>query len=559
MNRRTQLIVASAIVFVCAVLPWAGTLDYPFLHDDRMAVTDNPLLQGPGVDVHGILTTTGWGDIPEYGHVANYRPLSLLTVAATRAAAGLDPVPFRVTNVLVYAAACLMLMALLVALGIRPAIAGIAASWFALHGTHVESVMFIVNREILFATFFYLAGLLIVVRRSAFVDRPAVWGPGALIGLGLVALAGMLCKESAVTMPFAAAAVAVMSRPAGVPVRKRLAPAAVLCGSVAAYLAIRFIALGKLTASVIPWQDNPLVLSDTPARLAGSMKVLLEAARLLVLPHSMTVDYGFDVLGLPGAPPGAPPAVIVAGALLLVATTILLAVLVRRRSAAWIGLAVMAVSYGLVSSIVFPSWIILGERLLTEPSAGLAIALAVGTDVAVTRLSTRQWQKWLAVSLCALFVVWAAVQGALSMDRIPDYRNAESLFQSSLANRPGSTRLHNNIGQVMMESGRWAEAEPYFRAAIAIDPANAEAHNNLGLVLANAGRPAAGATELLEALKHRPNMPAALNNLCILLVNHADYKSALPICEKAVERGGKVSEQLERARAGVAAAPTVAQ
>lgn len=559
MNRRTQLIVASAIVFAFSILPWAGTLDYPFLHDDKMAVVNNPLLEGPGVDVRGIFTSTGWGDIPEYRHVANYRPLSLLTVAATRNVAGLDPVPFRVTNVLIYAAACLMLMAVLTALGIRPLIAGIAASWFALHGTHVESVMFIVNREILFATFFYLTGLLIVIRRSGFASRPADWGPGSLIGLGLVALAGMLFKESAVTMPFAAAAVTLLSRPPGVPVRKRLGPLLVLCMSVATYFAARFVALGRITASVIPWQDNPLVLADTPARLAGSMKVLLEAARLLVLPHNMTVDYGFDVLGLPGAPPGAPPALIAGGALLTVATMVLLVVLIRRRSAAWIGLTVMTVSYGLVSSIIFPSWIILGERLLTEPSAGLAIALAVGTESAVTRLSAQRRQGWLAVSLCSIFVLWAAANAALSIDRISDYRSSESLFQSSLANRPGSTRLHNNIGQAIMESGRWAEAEPYFRAAIAIDPANAEAHNNLGLVLANAGRPAAGATELLEALKHRPNMPAALTNLCILLVNRADYHSALPICEKAAARGGKVSDQLERARAGTKAEPAAAR
>jgi len=181
----------------------------------------------------------------------------------------------------------------------------------------------------------------------------------------------------------------------------------------------------------------------------------------------------------------------------------------------------------------------------------LALAMAAGSGAAVRGLSGTGWQRRVSWAICGVLVLWTGAMAVLTMDRIPDYRDAETLFQSSLANRPGSTRLHNNIGQVLMDSGRWAQAEPYLRTAIAIDPANAEAHNNLGLVLANAGRPAAGAAELVEALKVRPNMPAALTNLCIILASHEDWTSALPFCEKAVRRGGHVQEQLERARAAV--------
>ena len=134
------------------------------------------------------------------------------------------------------------------------------------------------------------------------------------------------------------------------------------------------------------------------------------------------------------------------------------------------------------------------------------------------------------------------------MDRIPDYRSNESLYESSLANRPGSTRIHNNLGKALMDGGQWALAEPHLRAAIAIDPANAEAHNNLGLVLWNAGQPGSAASELIQALNYRPNMPAALTNLCILLVNQGRFDNALPICEKALARGGHVEPQIARCR-----------
>ncbi len=555
------------IVFACAVLPWIDTLNYPFLLDDQMTVVTNPLLAGGRVDVAGIFTSTGWGDVPEYRHVANYRPLSLLTVALTKAVSGLDPVPFRVTNATLYAMLSLMVLCLILSFGTHPAVATLASAWFALHGTHVETVMFVVNREILLASIFYVGGLLMVVRRSGFGQpadrdgepaasqgRQAAWTPVSLAALGLISLAGMMSKESAVTMPFAAAVITLVSRPRGVPVRARVLPVVVLGLSVVAYFAVRYAALGRITATVIPWQDNPLVLTGTTGRLAGAMQVLGEATRLLIAPFNMTVDYSFDVLGLPGPPPGAPWPSIVIGILIIVVTVVAFVVAMRRRSPAWAGILVMGLSWGLVSSIVFPSWIILGERLLTEPSIGLAVAIAAGVEAVRNHVRPRDGRSHSArlatLAVCTILACWALMQGALTLDRTPDFRSGERLYQSSLANRPGSTRLYNNLGNEMMNMGRWAEAEPHLRAAIAIDPANAEAHNNLGLVLANAGRPASGAAEILEALRHRPNMPSALVNLCVLLVYQQDFVSALPFCEKALIRGGNVSKFLDAARSG---------
>jgi len=564
-NRRMKSLAAKSlpflIVFACAVLPWIDTLNYPFLLDDQMTVVTNPLLAGGKVDASGIFTSTGWGDVPEYSHVANYRPLSLLTVALTRAVSGLNPVPFRVTNVALYAILCLMVLWLILSFGAHPAVATLAAAWFALHGTHVETVMFVVNREIMLASIFYVGGLLLVVRRSGFgrsaarddgsagsPGRQAAWTPASLAALGLISLAGMMSKESAVTMPFAAAVITLVSRPRGVPVRARVLPVVVLGVSVAVYFAIRYAALGRVMATVIPWQDNPLVLTGTTGRLAGAMQVLGEATRLLLAPFNMTVDYSFDVLGLPGPPPGAPWPAILTGVLIIVATVVAFVAALKRHSPAWAGILVMALSWGLVSSIVFPSWIILGERLLTEPSIGMAVAIAAAIEAIRVRKAGSPSVATLAA--CTILACWALMQGALTLDRIPDFRSGERLYQSSLANRPGSTRLYNNLGNEMVITGRWAEAEPYLRAAIAIDPANAEAHVNLGLVLANAGRPASGAAEMVEALRHRPNMPSALVNLCILLVSQQDYQSAIPFCEKAQKRGGDVSKFLDAARSG---------
>lgn len=539
------------IVFLAAVIPFAGSFEYPLLHDDNMAVVNNPLVDGRMVDLKAIFSTTGWGDVPEYRHVANYRPLATTTLAVTRYLFGLKPAAFRIANVTLYAAACMLLAGVMLALGFGMLPSAIASTWFALHGTHVETVMFAVNREIILVLLFYLSGLLLVIRRSTLVRAPRRWTARSVAGLAALTLGGLLSKESAITMPFVAAMIVIIERPAERPLKDSVAPIVAMVLAVVFYFIARLMAVGSIDAAAIPWQDNPLVLSAWPQRLAGAMQVLLEAARLLIMPTAMTVDYGFDVLGLPGPLPGTNAAGIAGGAALLVSGLILLVILVARRARAWPGIMIMALSWGLVSSILFPNWIILGERLMTEPSAGMAIGIAAG--LAAIRKSALSWPgiRPAFAAAAAVTFAWNLMLGAIAFDRVGDYTSAEALFKASLANRPGSTRLHNNVGKAMMDDGRWAEAEPWLRKAVEIDPANAEAHNNLALVLGNAGMPGSAIAELQAALTHRPGMPAALANLCIILAAHDHCQDALPICRQARQRGADVDSQIVRCEGAV--------
>jgi Flp pilus assembly protein TadD len=115
------------------------------------------------------------------------------------------------------------------------------------------------------------------------------------------------------------------------------------------------------------------------------------------------------------------------------------------------------------------------------------------------------------------------------------------LFASSLANRPGSTRLHGNLGVALMDAGRWAAADRQLRTALVLDPTNAEAHHNLGLVLASAGRPREAEAEFREALALRPGMRVALAALCLLLEGRDRHEEALPVCDAAARKGADVA------------------
>ncbi len=524
---------AGGVTLVAAILPYAGTLDYPLLHDDQWAITNNPVVT-EDFDLGRIFRTNAWGNQPEYLHTPNYRPLSVLTLAWTHAAAGLDPVPYRATNLVLYALVSVLVLGAVHRLGARPLPAALASCWFALHPVHVETVLQVVNREEMLCALFWLAAVGLAAGRSALVPAPVrkTWTPTSLAALAGATALAVLSKEGGAMIPFAVAGIGLLW-PAGPARIRQVLPPLLASGSVVvAYLALRVAVLGYLGAGAIPWQDNPLVRASTPERLVGAFAVVWEAFRILVTPVDLSVDYGYDALGIPG--PGT--AARAAGGLVAVGLLVFGAVRASRsgRPLAGLGVLVVAVSWAPVSHLAFPSSILLGDRLLLLPSAGLAAAIAGFLSVSPSGFRGR--------AAAALVLLWSFTLLPLSVERTRDWRDAETLFASSLRNRPGSPRLHNNLGLVLLHEGRPVEAEAHLRRALAMDPTNAEAHNNLGLLLAGIGHPGSAAEEFRRALVIRPTMRAAVHNLCLLLTRVGRPEDAGPVCARARVLGVPVED-----------------
>jgi hypothetical protein len=151
-----------------------------------------------------------------------------------------------------------------------------AATWFALHPVHAEAVLFVVNREEVLSSGFYLAALLVLVDRLPLglgPARPPAGTAGTVVGLAALAFLGLLAKETAATLPVTVAvATALWAPPRGL--RRRAIPAVVAPFlALGGYLVLRRAAMGRLLGGDIPWQDNPLVRADLAGRLTGSLVV----------------------------------------------------------------------------------------------------------------------------------------------------------------------------------------------------------------------------------------------------------------------------------------------
>jgi Flp pilus assembly protein TadD len=98
-------------------------------------------------------------------------------------------------------------------------------------------------------------------------------------------------------------------------------------------------------------------------------------------------------------------------------------------------------------------------------------------------------------------------QRAATLDRLMDK------FQAQLRDDPENPILLSNLGMIYIMKKEYEKALTLLQKAIALDPRIPQAHNNLGIVLLELGRVAEARKEFETALKLKPNYESPKKNL----------------------------------------------
>jgi tetratricopeptide (TPR) repeat protein len=113
---------------------------------------------------------------------------------------------------------------------------------------------------------------------------------------------------------------------------------------------------------------------------------------------------------------------------------------------------------------------------------------------------------------------------------------AEKEYREALRLQPDQPATHYNLGALLDEQGRAAEAEKEYRESLRLKPGFPVAHTNLGALLADQGKPAEAEKEYREALRLQPALPEAHCCLGVLLAGQGrpadaekEYREALRI------------------------------
>ncbi|HVJ81546.1 MAG TPA: tetratricopeptide repeat protein, partial [Planctomycetia bacterium] len=456
-------------------------------------------------------------------------------------------------NVLLHLAATLLLFRALTQLTGERGASFVAAAIWAVHPLHVETVAWIAERKGLLANLAW-AGCL-----HAYAVYARSGSRGAFVALHAWMIAGMLSKQSLVTLPFALLLLDWW------PLRKlewKSFPALVkekagLFLLAAIFSAVAFAA--QRQGGALPGLDS-CSLRD---RVENAALAIGEYVNDEFWPCGLAVWYPHwvhvkDLL--------APPSVHLISWL-----AILGGAFGFRRTMPWL---LWGVLWFLGTLLPMAGLVQVGlhgraDRYMDIPSIGVIVATVWGARQAISNVAFRMI---LATTVVAALAGLAVVQvghwrnsfllfrhadavtkgnfvakdqlGLAYLERARgaedqevqtrDLEEAIKLFDEAIALHPGHYPPHNNKGQALALAGRLDEAIASFKQALAVHPSSPEAAANLGIALSQQNKLEEAAKWLEQARDRAPRNDGVLRNLGVIYARQERLAAALAMFEETV-------------------------
>lgn len=421
------------LLAVC--LAYANVLGTPYQFDDY-----NVIVRFPGVHSWG----DWWDGLPH-----GIRPL-LKASYTLDWTLGYGASGFHLTNLIIH-----LLNGWLVYLlsrhycarhsGLPAALPLFVALLFVLHPAHSEAVSYLSGRSASLMTLFYLLGLLAYTHGRQHASAPHLY-----LLTPLCFVAALLCKETAVTFPFALLLwerFALDARPGQL--RAQRTTWAVLLFANLLFLFSETFQSHMLRSA----QFN--TLGGNLATQANGMLWLLQQ---WTLPIWLNIDPDLPLYRNLSAAP-----LPVFGTLMLGGVAWWL----RKQHPGWSFALAWAMLQLLPLYILLPRLDIANERQLYL--VGWPLALALGIE-----LFRQMKADHARLALLTLFLV----AGLLTAHRNLDYRSEITLWQATAQQSPNKARVHNNLGYAWLLAGNKDAARAEFERALQLDPRQAEAAGN---------------------------------------------------------------------------------
>jgi cytochrome c-type biogenesis protein CcmH/NrfG len=108
-------------------------------------------------------------------------------------------------------------------------------------------------------------------------------------------------------------------------------------------------------------------------------------------------------------------------------------------------------------------------------------------------------------------------------------------FRNILAADPGNLNANIELGNLLYDAGRYAEAVPYYRRALELQPTNVNVSTDLGTALYYSGHPDEALAQYERSLQRQPNHPQTLFNIgTVRLEGKQDPAGALEVWNRLV-------------------------
>jgi tetratricopeptide (TPR) repeat protein len=522
---------AVGILLLCAmtIVAYAPAWHGAFLWDDDRYVTHNPLLAAPD----GLSRIWFSLDAP-----SQYFPLTYTVLRLARSIWGLNPTGYHALSLVLHIANAILLWRILLRLKLPGA--WLAAAIFALHPVQVESVAWISELKNVLMGFFFLLTILMWVEYVDPRGRPSRFYYFAALAFYALALSA---KSTACTLP--AALVLILWLGQKRLDRKRLLEIA------------PFVLLAILFGLLAVWWEKYHQGTSTLVALNPIERVLVASRAIwfylgkIFWPSKLTFIYPQWRID-----PANPIAYSWLAA--CVASAVVIAF-----SGRFFGRGVQIAALFFVATLApLLGFIMLYTFRYTFVADHYQYLACIGPIALLSAGLTRAWRRigqgiGLSVNIFILCTL-----AFLTRIQSATYRDAETLWRSTISKNPRCWMAYNNLGVLEIEKGELDAAVANYEHSLALHPDYPEAHYNLASALLQKGEFDRALSECERALQLQPNDPDAL----IVLGNVYMAKHEVDLAIRAYERalvlrsadatahynlGAALSEKGDAARAAI--------
>jgi tetratricopeptide (TPR) repeat protein len=475
-----------------------------FIWDDDRYVTHNYLLIAPD----GLRRIWFSLDAP-----SQYFPLAYTVLRIERSLWDLNPVGYHWVNVLLHLGNALLVWCILARLKVPGA--WLAAAIFALHPVQVESVAWISELKNVLMGFFFLLTLLTWI---AHVDARSKHRKILYAGALVFYLLALCAKSTACTLPAALLLVLWLKEK---PIRGRTL-----------LEIIPFILLALGMGLVAVWWEKfhqgtrMLVSLGLLDRVPIASRAVWFYLGKLFWPAKLTFIY--PQWQIDAASP-------TAYLWLIAAIAFVVAIYYGRRLfgrsvevATIFFVTTLGPLLGFVMLYTF-RYTFVADHYQYLASIG-PIALASAGLVTLSR-SNKTLQRLVGGASFAILIGL----GLLTWRQSATYRDAETLWRTTIAKNPGCWMAYNNLGVVQFEKGSIEDAIDKYQQSLGLHPDYPEAHYNLGSALLQNGYADEAIRHCEEALKIQPNEPDAHIVLGNAFMAKQDVDRAIAHYEQALQ------------------------
>jgi Tfp pilus assembly protein PilF len=532
-GRRRFIFTALTLVVMTFIAYWPAIQEGGFVWDDEDYVIQNETLR----DINGLKDI--WTS-PQA--TPQYYPLVHTGFWIEYQLWGLDPTGYHVTNVLLHALAAILLWRLLRWLSVPGA--WLAATLFALHPVHVESVAWITERKNVLSGVFYLGAAMVYLKWADAKDtgqrRPWVY-----LGALLLFACALLSKTVTASLPAALLLILwwrdgyqkITETPEVPPIRRWL------IGRLLPLTPFFFVGLAFSVITI--WlEKNHVGAKGAEWDLCFIERCLIAGRALwfyigkLLWPTELCFSYTRWNIDASAWWQYLYP--------LAFAALVISLWIGRKRLGRGPLVAVLFFAGSLMPALgffdVYPMrYSFVADHFQYLASIGILVMVAAGITWMIDRLLEKKQGQARRLLCYAVPTLIFSTLLVFSWKQSRIYQNLETLWLDTIEKNPASWMAYNNLGLFYLNENNPEQAVPLLEKAIKFNPRELSAINNLGASLVRMNRYDEAKQRYQEAISTDPNDPRAYHNLGVALVKEGKLEQALGYYQRALEIDPKLA------------------